>query len=311
MREKTEQPETDPSFRAGYVAILGAPNDGKSTLVNTLLGQKVSIVSRKPQTTRRTVLGILSGEDYQIVFLDTPGLLTPQYLLHEAMMGYARTAAADADMVCFMVDATDPLPVPPGGARNEEVAMSELAQLRKPVLLVVNKIDLVEKAALLPLIAGYARLHEFTEIHPVSALRNEGMEDLLRSLVAGLPRHPPYYPTDVVSSEPERFFVSEIIREKIFEKFRDEIPYSATVEILDFREEAGKKDLIIAEITVERDSQKGILIGKAGAAIRETGEAARKDIEKFLGRPVFLDLHVRVREGWRESPAWLRRLGYQ
>ena len=305
-----EHPESLPApvgFRAGYVAIIGDPNVGKSTLLNALIGQKISIVSRKPQTTRHRILGIRSTAESQIVFLDTPGLLTPSYRLQEAMMRSAHAAMAEADVVMFMIDVTDPKL---GPEIEHDVAFKTLARLNKPVFLVINKTDLAQKAEIAAVIGFYSVKYAFAEIFPISAKTSDGTEALAGSLVGNLPLHPPFYPLDVVSEHPERFFVGEIIREKIFEQFRDEIPYSTTVDIIDFIEQSGRKDLIRAEIYVERDSQKGILIGKQGKALREIGEAARADIETFLERKVFLELHLKVREKWRGSDAWLKRLGY-
>lgn len=296
------------NFRAGYVAIVGDPNVGKSTLLNTLLGQKISIVTNKPQTTRHKVLGILNRENTQVIFLDTPGLLTPKYLLQEAMMTSARSAAADADLILWMVDASRP-------KSTEDLAtdpgLRTLRELQKPSFLVLNKTDIVKKHDLLPLLAVYSSQYHFAEVYPVSALTGDGTSDLIASLIAAMPVHPPYYPPDIISEQSERFFVSELIREKIFEKFREEIPYSTTVDIIDFKEQEGRKDVIHAEIYVERESQKGILIGKNGAALKEIGEKARKDIEVFLSRPVFLEIRVKVRAQWRQKEEWLRRLGYK
>jgi GTP-binding protein Era len=299
---------TAENFRAGYVAIIGEPNVGKSTLMNGLLEQKISIVTSKPQTTRHKILGILTQRDYQIVFLDTPGLLIPKYLLHEAMMEFARSAIEDADIVLFMIDARDPKA---DASVDRNAAFRALKDLTKPVSLIINKVDLVDKKNLLPVIDFYSKKYPFKEIFPISALKRDGLSDLLGSIVTQLPLHPPYYPDDAVSDQSERFFVAEIVREKIFEKFREEIPYSTTVEIVEFREAEGKKDFISAEVYVERDSQKQIVIGRGGAALKEIGQSAREDIEAFLERPVFLELHVKVREKWRNSEAWLRRLGYR
>ncbi len=294
-------------FRAGYAAIIGAPNVGKSTLMNRLVGQKISIVTSKPQTTRHKVLGILSRPEFQIVFLDTPGLLEPQYLLQKTMLSAAHSAVYDADIVLYMLDASEP---ECATTLDGTGSLKLLQECRKPVYLLLNKSDKIDKSSLLPMIAVCAGLFPFTEIFPISALNGDGTEDLLGTIARDLPEHPPFYPPDIVSEHPERFFVCEIIREKIFETFREEIPYSTTVDIVEFREQPGKKDLINAEIYVERDSQKGILIGKGGRALKEIGEAARKDIEGFLDRPVFLQLYVKVREKWRDKPEWLRRLGY-
>ncbi|MDP2209529.1 MAG: GTPase Era [Bacteroidota bacterium] len=295
------------NFRCGYVVIVGEPNVGKSTLMNTLLGQKISIVTNKPQTTRHKLLGILSSESYQIIFLDTPGLLKPKYKLQSFMMDAAYSAINDADVVFMMVDAEEKV-----DKKNDyDITFDLIKKINKPTFLVINKVDLVKKFSLLPIIDFYSNKFPFVEIFPISALNGIGTDDLLKSVVDSLPLHPPYYPTDSVSDASERFFVSEIIREKIFEKYKQEIPYSTTVEIIEFKERKVKKDFISAEIYVERQSQKGILIGKKGEALKAIGESARADLEKFLGRSVFLDLHVKVREKWRDSEAWLNRLGYK
>lgn len=296
------------NFRCGYVAIIGEPNVGKSTLMNTLIGQKISIVANKPQTTRHKILGILSTNTFQIVFLDTPGLLKPRYLLHDYMMETANTAIYDADLILFMIDAQNPKL---DDKLNNDIAFSYVKKANKPTFLIINKVDLVSKPSLLPVIDAYSKVYPFMEIFPVSALNALGTIDLLKSIVNYLPKHPPYYPLDAVSDSNERFFVAEIIREKIFQNYKQEIPYSTTVEIIEFRESSNKKDFISAEIYVEKQTQKAILIGKNGNALKKVGEEARKDIEQFLGRKVFLELHVKVREKWRDSEAWLKRLGYK
>ena len=298
---------SEENYHTGFVAIIGEPNVGKSTLINTVLGQKISVVTNKPQTTRHKILGILSTNQYQIVFLDTPGLVTPKYLLHEEMMKHARSAITDSDLIILMIDAVHPTF---GNPTEESKWSAEIKKTNKRLFLVINKIDLVQKVTLLPIIALYSKRFSFDEIFPISALDSTGTTELISSLAQGLPIHPPYYPLDAVSERSEKFFVSEIIREKIFEIFKEEIPYSTTVDIIEFKEEKGRKDLIRAEIYVERDSQKGILIGKQGKALKEIGELARKDIEIFLGRPVFLELYVRVKAKWRENGEWLKRLGY-
>lgn len=294
------------SFRAGYVTIIGEPNVGKSTLMNTLLQQKISIVTHKPQTTRHKVLGILSTESCQAVFLDTPGIIKPKYLLHEVMMQFADSAIADADILLFMIDATEPKT---GSDLTHAEAFRRLQGIARPVFLVINKVDAVEKASVLPVIDFYSRAFPFREIFPISALHAENTTEMLNALTPLLPLHPPYYPLDIVSEQSERFFVGEIIREKIFVVCREEVPYSATVDVIEFKEREGGKTFIGAEIYVERESQKGILIGKQGAMLKTIGARARRDIETFLGHPVFLDLHVKVRP-WREDESWLARLGY-
>ncbi len=295
-------------FRCGYVAIIGEPNVGKSTLMNGLIGQKLSIVTRKPQTTRHKILGILSTDEHQVIFLDTPGIIKPKYLLHEVMMSFASSALNDADVVLFMIDALDPKV---GADITHEEAFSKLKGLQKPVFLVINKADTINKVEILPIIEFYSRAFEFKEIFPISALKLDGTDGLVGAIVRELPLHPPFFPPDSVSERNERFFVGEIIREKIFEKYQQEIPYSTAVEIVDFKEREEGKTFINAVIYVERDSQKGILIGKQGAALKQIGRWARKDIEAFLQHPVFLELHVKVRKDWREDEEWLARLGYK
>ena len=295
-------------FRCGYVTIIGEPNVGKSTLMNALLGQKISIVTKKPQTTRHKILGILSTQEHQVIFLDTPGIIKPKYLLQEVMMQFASSAMQDADLLFFMIDATDPKT---DAGQSETEAFKKLQDLQKPVFLVINKIDMVNKADLLPVMDHYSKLYPFKEIFPISALNSEGTPPLLKAMTTHLPVHPPFYPLDIISEQSERFFVSEIIREKIFMKCQEEVPYSTTVDIIEFKEREKGKWLVSADVYVERDSQKGILIGKNGSMLKEIGQHARRDIEKFLGHPVFLELHVKVREKWREDGQWLARLGYK
>jgi GTP-binding protein Era len=313
-------PPIPPLFRCGYVAIIGEPNVGKSTLMNGLLQQKISIVTKKPQTTRHKILGILTTPAYQAVFLDTPGIIQPRYALHEAMMESAASAVSDADLILVMVDASRPAA---GGDSPEDAILAQLAASARPVYLVLNKVDIVDKGLLLPLIDRYSRRHPFREIFPVSALTLEGTGGLMASVSSELPVHPPLYPADIVSESSERFFVAEIIREKIFIRCQEEVPYSTTVEITEFIERGAAAEaeppkdrkpvkwFISADIYVERDSQKGILIGKKGGMLKEIGENARRDIERFLGHQVFLDLHVRVRAGWRGDREWIQRLGYR
>ena len=295
-------------YKAGYVAIIGEPNVGKSTLMNALLKQKISIVTDKPQTTRHKILGFLSGENYQIVFLDTPGMIQPKYLLQEMMMRNASSALGDADIALLIVDAEK---LKRGEYDEKGPAFQAIRDAKKKTFLAINKIDKVKKAELLPMIDSFSKAFSFQEIFPISALKNEGTEELVSSIVSNLPVHPPFYPPDIISEAPEKFFVSEIIREKIFELYSQEIPYSTTVDIVAFEEKGKKKHFIGAEVYVERQSQKGILIGKGGAALKTLGEKSRADIERFLDHPVFLELHVKVRENWRSEDAWLKRLGYE
>lgn len=296
---------TKPNYKTGYVAIVGEPNVGKSTLLNALLEQNISIVTNKPQTTRQRVLGILSREDAQIIFLDTPGLLKPKYLLHKEMVKSAESALAEADVILVMTQTSRGTELP------IEVSERILPLCKiKPVLLIINKADKVNKADLLPIIATFARLGHFKEIIPISALRHDNLDAIIQSLIQYLPEHEALYPPDIVSESPERFFVAEFIREQLFNKFSEEIPYSTAVEIREFKERETGKTLISADIIVERDSQKGIVIGKKGETLKSVGTSARIQIEEFLQRAVFLELHVKVKEKWRESESMLRQLGY-
>ncbi len=295
-------------YRCGYAALLGEPNVGKSTLMNAVLGVKLSIVSAKPQTTRRRIAGFHSSDTRQIIFIDTPGVIRPRYLLQKSMVEAALAALADCDAAVLLLDAVK---LAARGALTTDPLAGFLRESRKPLVIGLNKIDCIsEKKELLPLMGKCAESFGTHRIVPLSALRNEGVEDLLSEIEQLMPVQPPFYPPDQLSDQPERFFVSEIVREKIFEQYREEIPYSTEVQIVEFAERERGKDFISAEIYVERETQKGILIGGGGAALKRVSSRARRDIEAFLGRPVFLELHVKVREGWRDSRAWLRTLGY-
>ncbi len=294
-----------PEFKCGYVALVGQPNVGKSTLMNNLLEMKLSIVTPKPQTTRQRVLGILNEPDTQIIFLDTPGLLKPRYKLQEVMVKIVQRALSDADLIVFMIEASDKL-----NLKNIEI-FNQIKEAGKPIVMVINKIDLVSKTDLLPLIKAYHEKTGLNAILPVSAMNRDGLEDLKATIRPFLPMNVPFYPAEYVTEQPERFFVAEIIREKIFQKYGEEIPYSATVVIEEFKERTSAKDFIRATIYIERASQKGILIGKQGQALKKVGLAAREDIEHFLQREVFLDLHVSVKEKWRSRENALHDLGYR
>ncbi len=295
------------AFKTGYVAIVGRPNVGKSTLINGLLQTKLSIVTPKAQTTRSRIIGVLTGENYQAIFLDTPGYLQkPQYELHKLMLQRVKEVIEEADLVLFMVE--------PYGIKAGDLAVLErIKEKQKPTILVINKVDTVRKLDLLPLMEEWSKKYDFLEIVPISALKLDGVDRLLDLVVKYLPEGPALYPEDYVSDQPERFFVAEIIREKIFQLYRQEIPYATAVEIDEFVEqdpEHGGKDYIRAIIYVEHDSQKGILIGRGGEALKRVGIQARQEIEAFLGRPVHLELWVKVRKHWRKDVNFLRRLGY-
>jgi len=288
--------------KSGYVAIIGKPNAGKSTLMNRLLGSKISITTHKPQTTRHQIIGIHSDEDSQIIFLDTPGVLTPKYELQTAMMRFVERARNDADLIFFIVDGTD--------SRQPEEVVSLLKSIQVPVLLLVNKTDLISEPdarVMADLVQKQIKVHS---TFYVSALTGEGVSQLLSDVKKLLKPGPPYYPKDILSEQPMRFFAAELIREQIFLLFHEEIPYSSTVEIIQF-EEREDLDYIGAEVIVNRKSQKGMLIGKGGKAIKELGIKSRETIEEFTGRKAFLDLHVKVREKWREQENWVRNLGYR
>ncbi|ACF12587.1 GTP-binding protein Era [Chloroherpeton thalassium ATCC 35110] len=318
--EETQQAElakqNDPQnkgFKAGFATILGEPNAGKSTLLNVLLGEKISIVTPKPQTTRKRVLGIFTDKSCQIVLLDTPGIMKPKYKLHEAMLDLADKSVEDSDVLVLLLDVEK---YQKGKAElKADLAFQRIANTKKPVILVLNKVDLITKDASLELIAKFSSEYPFREIVPLSALKGYNIREFLKAVVPYLPASPPLYPPDILSTAPERFFVSEIIREKIFQFFSQEIPYSTEVDVEEFQENYEKnparKDVLRCAIVVDRLSQKSILIGKDGKAIKRVGQAARKDIEAFLGRPVFLELFVKVKEGWREKESSLRDFGYK
>ena len=288
-------------FHSGFIAIVGRPNTGKSTLLNSLLGEKLSIVSDKPQTTRNRIRGILTLPACQMVFIDTPGIHKPVHRMNELMVQAALRTCNEVDAILFLVEATER----PGA--GDRFILETLKKVRTPVFLLINKVDLVPKERLLPLIAEYSGLRSFAEIIPVSALANDlgGLVDAIRKR---LPEGPRYFPDDQLSDQPERFIAAELIREKVFELTKEEIPYSSAVVIEDMKEEAGLTR-VHAAIFVDRESQKGIVIGKNGALLKKIGTLARQDMEKLLGVKVFLQLWVKVKKGWREDDRMLRNIG--
>lgn len=291
-------------FRCGYVSLIGRPNVGKSTLLNALLGEKVAIVSPKPQTTRNRIIGIKTLPEAQIVVLDTPGIHIPRHKLGERMVQEASETLHDVDVVLFLVEPTQP-------SAGDAAILKSLAEVRKPVLLVINKVDTVKKPELLPVIEAYAKLHSFHEVIPISAMQGDGLDVLQTVVVSLLPEGPKLYPEDLLTDQIERFMATEIIREKIMQKTDDEVPYSVAVEVLTWKEK--REDLVViqANIYVERDSQKGIIIGKNGARLKEIGTAARGDIERLLGTKVFLELWVKVKKDWRNDDRALKELGFE
>lgn len=291
-------------FRAGFVSIVGRPNVGKSTLVNCLIGSKLSIVSPKPQTTRGTVRGILTTDDAQIVFFDTAGLHRPTDRLGQYMVATARNALLEADLAYLLVEAKMP-------GTHEQELIEQVCTGAVPVFLVVNKIDRLSKSALVPILAAYGRLYAFDDIIPVSARTGDNVDRLVALTVGRLPVAEPFFPADIVSDQIEREFISEFIREQVYRCTQEEIPYSAAVVVEEMQEREGGGAYIRAIVYLAKDSQKGILIGKGGAMIRQIGRAARSEIEQFLGYPVYLDLQVKVEKGWRKKINALRKLGYR
>ena len=292
------------SFKSGYVSIIGEPNVGKSTLLNEMMGEKLAIVTPKPQTTRNQITGILTTDAYQIIFLDTPGVLTPKYRLHDQMLKAAYRAIADADIVLYMIDASGL------NSSIEEKILDELKKAAQQVILVINKIDLIPNPSLLPIIARYQEKLPFLELIPISATVGDGVSELQESIIRHLPKGPPYFPPDQLSNLPERFFISETIREKIFLRTSQEIPYASSVVVEEFKERPNGKIYISAMLYVERQSQKGILVGKGGKTIKRIGQLARAEIEQFLEATVFLDLRVSVKADWRRDERKLKDMGY-
>lgn len=292
------------TYHSGYVALIGRPNAGKSTLLNAILGEKLAIVTHKPQTTRRPIRGIHHGKDFQMVFVDTPGLHDSKIPLNQAMINSAMQAARDADVVVYLFDAIR------GITKEDRAALGAIKKLEMPLLCVLNKIDKVAKPDLLPLMQAVAALAPWREIIPISALREEGVKLVLEKVRALLPEGPPYFPSDQLSDADERFRAAEIIREKAFQILGQELPYSTAVEIDDFEEEPGL-NRVQARIHVERDSQKGIVIGKGGRTLKEIGSRARVELEELWGKKVFLEVFVDVRKDWSRNRRDLREFGYE
>lgn len=297
---------SEAGFRSGFIAIIGRPNVGKSTLLNTVLGQKIAITSDKPQTTRNRILGIRNLPEAQLLFLDTPGVHKAKGLLNRYMVEQALSTCGDVDVVLMLVEADDP----PGG--GDDYVLAQIARSKAPVILVINKIDRVQRPDLLPLIETYAQKYDFREIVPVSALTGEGTDQLVAALVKYLPHGPRYYAEDMITDLPERFIVAEMIREQVLKQTRQEIPHGVAVEV-DLFEEKPEKDLVVidASIYVSRDGHKKILLGRGGEKIKAIGKAARYDIERMLGTRVFLDLLVKVEKNWTQERRQLKRFGYE
>lgn len=299
-------------FKSGFVSIMGRPNVGKSTLLNTILGDKISIVSDKPQTTRNRILGVKHIAGAQIIFLDTPGIHKPKHKLNEYMVKTALHTLDEVDLILFMTEAGESLASSSPGGSGDNHIIELLKDVKKPVFLLINKIDRIKKNEVLPQIDEYGKSYKFDEIFPVSALKGENIDSLLDSLVKYLPEGPQYFPDDVVTDQPMRFIAAEIVREKIFRNTYQEIPYSVAVGIEDFKEDETKNMASIRGIIyVDKDSQKGIIIGKGGAMLKQVGRLARLEIEAIMGIKVFLELWVKVKPNWQSDDRILKMLGYK
>ncbi len=289
------------AFKAGFVSIVGKPNVGKSTLMNKLVGEQLSIATPKAQTTRHRIMGILNTDQYQIVYSDTPGILEPKYALHDVMMSYVKVSLEDADLILLVVELEE---------KYDALLFERFKRIQTPILLVLNKIDKAKGTQVHDKIQHWKEhLPNVTMTMAVSAKNGENTDELLKTIIGMMPEHPAFFPKDGFTDRSERFFASEIIREKIFLNYEQEVPYSTEVAITEFKEE----ETIIrlrAEIFVERDSQKGIIIGKAGSALKKLGTDARKDLEAFFRKKIFLETHVKVADNWRKQQNKLKQFGY-
>jgi GTPase len=291
------------NHKSGFVNILGNPNVGKSTIMNALVGEKLSIITSKAQTTRHRIMGIVNGDDFQIVYSDTPGILKPQYELQKAMMSFVNVALNDADVILYVTDIYDK-------PSEEKEYTEKIKSSGIPIIVAINKIDLTNQADLERIVGTWSLEFPETPIIPVSALNNFNLDSLLASVLRILPEGEPFFPKDQLTDKYERFFASEILREKILKNYKKEIPYSVEIEIESFKEEPSITR-IRALIHVTRDSQKGIIIGHKGAMLKKVGTEARIDMEDFFGKKVFLELYVKVTKDWRDKPAMLKRFGYR
>ncbi|KIL44442.1 GTPase Era [Jeotgalibacillus soli] len=293
-------------YKSGFISIIGRPNVGKSTFLNRVIGQKIAIMSDKPQTTRNKIQGVLTLPESQMIFIDTPGIHKPKHKLGDFMIKMATNTFREVDLILFMVNVDE------GLGRGDQYIMELLQGIKTPVFLVLNKIDKIHPDELLPMIDNYRKRQEFTEIVPISALEGNNVETLLDQIQANLPEGPQYYPADQITDHPERFIISELIREKALHLTREEIPHSIAVAIEKISKEEGKELInVMASVIVERDSQKGIIIGKRGAMLKEIGQRAREDIEHLLGSKVYLELWVKVQKDWRNKASSLRDFGFK
>ncbi|REA71901.1 GTPase Era [Staphylococcus pseudintermedius] len=291
-------------YKSGFVTIIGRPNVGKSTFVNRVIGHKIAIMSDKAQTTRNKIQGVMTQQDAQIVFLDTPGIHKPKHKLGDYMMKVAKNTLSEIDAVMFMVNVNEEI------GRGDEYIMEMLKTVKTPVFLVLNKIDLVHPDALMPRIEQYQRFMDFAEIIPISALEGHNVDHFINVLKSYLPEGPQYYPDGQISDHPEQFVVSELIREKILQTTSEEIPHAIGVNVERMTQESEDRVHIEAVIYVERDSQKGIVIGNGGKKLKEVGKRARLDIEHLLGSKVYLDLWVKVQKDWRNKSSFIKQMGY-
>ncbi|MFC5542109.1 MAG: GTPase Era [Bacilli bacterium] len=295
------------AFKSGFISIIGRPNVGKSTFLNHVIGQKIAIMSDKPQTTRNKIQGVLTREHSQMIFIDTPGIHKPKHKLGEFMVKVSKNTLREVDLILFMVNAEEKI------GKGDEFIMEMLRDTDTPVFLVVNKIDKVHPDELLKIIDDYRQQMDFAEVIPISALEGNNVERLLETIEKYLPEGPQYYPSDQITDHPERFIISELIREKVLHLTREEVPHSVAVVIDQIRRDEKNENLIhvMATIMVERDSQKGIIIGKGGKLLKEIGTLARRDIEMLLGSKVYLELWVKVQKDWRNKITYLRDFGYR
>jgi GTP-binding protein Era len=293
------------NFKSGFIAIIGRPNVGKSTFMNKMIGQKIAIMSDKAQTTRNRIQGVLTTDDTQLVFIDTPGIHKPKHRLGDFMVKVAENTLNEVDAVLFMVNAKE------GYGKGDQYILDRLQQVKRPVFLVINKIDLVHPDALLPLIDHYKDKCDFEEIIPISALQGSNLTHLVDELKKHIPEGPQYYPEDHVTDHPERFIISELIREKVLAFTREEVPHSIAVVLENMEERPSNTVFIQATIVTERHTQKGIIIGKQGTMLKNIGKKARSDIEALLGSKVYLDLWVKVREDWRNRQSQLHEFGFR
>lgn len=293
------------NFKSGFIAIIGRPNVGKSTFMNQMIGQKIAIMSDKAQTTRNRIQGVLTSDDAQLVFIDTPGIHKPKHHLGNFMVKTAEDTLNEVDAVLFMINAKE------GYGKGDQYILDRLQKIKRPVFLVINKIDLVHPDDLLPLIDIYKDKYDFEEVIPISALQGDNLTHLLGELKKHIPEGPQYYPEDHLTDHPERFIITELIREKVLELTREEVPHSIAVVLENMEERASNSVFIQATIVTERETQKGIVIGKQGTMLKNIGRNARKDIEALLGLKVYLELWVRVRRDWRNKQSQLHEFGFR